>query len=128
MSVQVHLRLPDNLWEQLSGEAKVMRRALAEHIRYQLEERAAYTRELAEVRATFTPIAGLGGVIADTLGELREAAGAGQEALSPSAWGVMVETLILLRSIAAPAKMKPAQTLVEMAGLPVFNAGGAQHG
>lgn len=118
MSVVVSLRLPEPLWQRLSDEAEAHRRPLAEHIRQQLAAKAELVDELAALRAAFAPMAGLESVVAETLAELRDAAGGDREAMSPPAWGVMVETLILLRSIAGPGKSTPAQSIVKTAGLP----------
>ena len=124
MSVVVTLRLPEPLWQRLSEEAEAQRRPLAEHIRQQLAEKVELADELAAIREAFGPLAGLDTVIAETLADLREAAGEQRDALSPAAWGVLIETLVLMRTIATPAKVTPAQSIVKTAGLPIWNGKG----
>lgn len=128
MSVVVTLRLPDPLWQRLSDEAEAHRRPLAEHIRQQLAAKADLAEEVAAIRSSLSPMEGLESVIAETLADLRDAAGEQREAMSPAAWGVMVESLVLLRTIAGPGKTTPAQSIVKTAGLPIWDGKGASHG
>jgi len=124
MSVQVHLRLPDDLWQRLSDEAQLAGRALAEHIRETLAQRIDIAAELAALR-TMLARRGETGNDADlstTLAALREAAEDG-DGMLPGDRAIALETLLILRDIIGPAKAKPIQGSIEGLGLPVWRGG-----
>jgi predicted DNA-binding protein len=124
MSVQVHLRLPDELWQRLSDEAQLARRALAEHIRETLAKQIDIVSELASLRAMLTQRgeSGHDAELSTTLEALRDAAEDG-EGMLPGDRAIALETLLLLREIAGPARARPVQGHVESVGLPVWSGG-----
>lgn len=121
MSVQVHLRLPDELWQRLSDEAQLQGRALAEHIRESLSQQIDIVAELAALRAMLVRRGESGNEadIAATLEALRDAA-EDSDGMLPGDRAIALETLLLLREIAGPARTKPIQGSVEWEGLPVW--------
>lgn len=124
MSVQVHLRLPDELWQRLSDEAQLAGRALAEHIRETLAQRIDIAAELAALRAMLARRgeSGNDAELSTTLAALREAAEDG-DGMLPGDRAIALETLLLLRDIVGPAKARPVQGSIESLGLPVWSGG-----
>jgi hypothetical protein len=124
LSVQVHLRLPDELWQRLSDEAQAAGRALAEHIRFTLLQQADIAGELAGLRAMLSRRGDSGhdAELATTLQAIRDAAEDGGGML-PGDRAVALESLLLLRELVGHVKAKPIQGRVEGLGLPVWRGG-----
>ncbi len=120
-SVSVHIRLPTAVWERHSADAQAARKSLAEHLRDTLNQQADIAGELAALRGMITSRgeSGHDAELSTTLQAIRDAAEDGGGML-PGDRAIALETLLLLREIAGPARTKPIQGSVEGQGLPVW--------
>ena len=120
-SVSVHIRLPVATWERYSDEAQAARKSLAEYLRDVLDRQTDIASELFELRAMIGRQSANGNDadLAATLEALRDAA-KDSDGMLPGDRAIALETLLLLREIAGPARTKPIQGSVEWEGLPVW--------
>ena len=103
-SNRVHFRLNDPVFVRYSSQAQIHDMALGSYLRWRLEQQDQFLAAETAMLKRSTAIAQPG-------------AGTAQGATSTLSPGLLVEVLLLLRSLAGPQKATVAQKEVERRGL-----------
>jgi hypothetical protein len=113
-SVPIHLRLSRAAWERYSGEAAILSKPLSTYLRERLEREDELLAELASIRRAVENLAAA------------PRSSSGDGGASP---GLLLEVLLLCRSLAQPQRTETAQAELRRLGVDVWQpppAGGSK--